>query len=562
MVIDEFDRIKEAAAKFETLSVKLSIAADLSDLETSDFRQKIMAMSQKMKLDTEEMFKVAINASKAGIATEHLMGFVEGISKVAVAMDDIPADEIVDSITKINSAFRLLEPEKLGSAIDWLADSGTAKAKDLFNAGSRLAGIAKAARFSVSQMLAVVTTTLETGANPEQAAGTLGRLFTAMQLDPRRNKEGIDEVKHRLGFVSSDALRQEMAENPLAILKEYLDSLNGKSLNEVSTSLKRLGIIGSEDAGVIMNLAGQTDRLGKYAEGAANQLKTGAQAEQSFAKYAGTAKAQSVELNNALEEMHATIGVQMAPAFAGINRLLMNMIGQTNDAAQGWTKLREAASLFGEFIGGTSESGATTRLDDMLKWSWLYLRDIMALEAVASAKEAMGMDASYERGAANAAREKHHRLIAPQDPKQAELDDKIRRMHKEAVEREAAAREAAAKASDPKKIAEDKAAADAKAARRVKPEFGPLDPTLMFHSQMMNTYVEAAAKVKFEKAWEIPKMKNIEVQGLDSRFRDTITSLIDGDKDNPLEEIQREAKNILMKIEKNTSGSSIAKLSK
>lgn len=348
MLTSEVAKASEVASHFEKLGVGLSNAADVSGAALKSLQKDIENLGLKLSgVSLDSLYGIATNAAKAGIAGGELMAFTEGVAKLSVAMDDIPADVIVDQLIKINSSFGLPIPTlaNLGAAIDKLADSGTSNAADIFNAGGRLAGIAKAAGLQVQDVLALSAAALETGASAEQAAGSIGRFIGALASD-----DGIAYFAERMK-ISLETAKEQITKKPLEAMSAFLGSIQGKGLNEASVALKKLGLAGSEDTGVLLNLAGKMGQVGEYTKLAAEQIKTGSQALESYDKAAATAAAASVRLENAWDIAHKKLGDALSPALTSLTNIFADLVVQISQSDGAFAKIAEGSIQFANAVG-------------------------------------------------------------------------------------------------------------------------------------------------------------------------------------------------------------------
>lgn len=361
----------EEAMHLETEFVQVDKAVDLGPA-LGKFKEDLFAMSTELKgISIQSLLDIAVGAGKGGIPTDSLLEFTEGVAKLSVALDDIPAGDITDSLIQVNAAFKLPQQTliNLGSAIDKVADSGALKASDLFRAMQRLAGPANALGLTVDQLAGLSGALLNSGLNADAAADGLRELF--MRLGNPESVKGLAEV---LGVEFED-LKRQIQTGPMEVIDQLLKKLSTKDLfgaNEIFEKLK----IGSQVAsGHLLTLSRSVDTVGQFTGLAAEQLRTGAQAADSYGKAAATTAAQMVTMQNQIDIAQAKIGEAFLPAVTELFQLLGDLadaFASNGEATRGWgealvevirsvriavndienTKIRLGTELFADYFEG------------------------------------------------------------------------------------------------------------------------------------------------------------------------------------------------------------------
>lgn len=263
-ITSQTQNLIRSAAKYSDSLSDMRKATGLSNEEV-----KKMAKSLK-EIDTRttnsDLRELAIAAGKLGkTSAEDIMGFVRAADKLKVALgDDLQgsAEDIAKTVGKISQVFHVEDMYgteqgllKIGSAINQLAQSGTADADYLVEFTRRMGGIAPLAGITVDKILALGTTLDELGQTSEVSSTSLSKLFLKMSASATTFSKyagmSIKDFKH---LVDTD-----MMSAFIAVLKGVKGNANG--MNELATTLGDLGLDGGRVVGVLGSLANNTDRL-------------------------------------------------------------------------------------------------------------------------------------------------------------------------------------------------------------------------------------------------------------------------------------------------------------
>jgi TP901 family phage tail tape measure protein len=212
----------------------------------------------------KELADLAFIAGKLGENTlEGVQQFVKGADLINVALkEDLggSAEEAINKIAKLIQVFGLKEEfgikesfNKVGSVINAVGAASTANEEYLVEFTTRLAGIAPAAKISITQVIGLASTMDQLGQRNEIAATNIGKMLVAIGKDiPYFAKVAGVSVGQFTKMLKEDA-------NEAFLQVVERAGRTEKGLAGLATTFKTLGIDGSEGAAVIGSLAKNID---------------------------------------------------------------------------------------------------------------------------------------------------------------------------------------------------------------------------------------------------------------------------------------------------------------
>jgi TP901 family phage tail tape measure protein len=215
---------------------------------------------------TAELRDLAAQAGKLGEDTEKgVAGFVRGADVINVALkEDLggSADESINKVGKLITIFDLkkqfgIEDSfiKVGSVINELGGNSAASEEYIVNFTTRLAGIAPAAKISISEVMGLAAVMDEQGQSTELAATNIGKMLISLGKDiPYFAKVAGLSIKEFTTLLNTNA-----NEALLRVVERSKQSEGG--LGNLAKTFKTLGIDGAEGAAVIGALANNISRV-------------------------------------------------------------------------------------------------------------------------------------------------------------------------------------------------------------------------------------------------------------------------------------------------------------
>lgn len=313
------------AVGMESAMANLAKATDFDPAGLAALKTELLQLSTTIRgVKLDDLLKIATAGGKLGVAKEDLVAYTDGIARLSVALDDIPAEVLTEEIGKLNAVFRLgvRGSLQLGSAIDKVADSGVSSAKDILDVTQRISGSAKAAKVTAAESIALAGALLDTGTNAELGATSLQKMLMAL------NNVGKQERFAETLGVSAEDFAAKVRDSPISAIQEWLAKL--KTLDAASQQVAIKGVMGkgAQGIGEIQKLAQQAETLAKYLGDANSEFRTLNQITSSYERNAATTRAGWEQAGNRLKVLGDTIGSALLP---GVNTGL----GLVGDLATG-----------------------------------------------------------------------------------------------------------------------------------------------------------------------------------------------------------------------------------
>ena len=255
----------------------VGVNAELSDAQAnvakttglSDKQIQILTKNLK-KLDTRtpvnELLALSEEAGRLGKeSVQDVMAFVRTADMIKVALgDDLKGDinENVQLIGKLSTQYKVGEKhgvdfgkgmEKVGSAINEVASSGSNQAGFLVDYLKRLVGVSAQTEISADQQLGYAAAFDESGQNVEVSATTMSKVI----VDMYKNSDEYAKIAKMSTEEFSELLKTD-ANEALLIFLEGLNG-NGAGLEMMANKMEGLNLEGSRSVAVLSTLAANTD---------------------------------------------------------------------------------------------------------------------------------------------------------------------------------------------------------------------------------------------------------------------------------------------------------------
>ncbi|NBB18858.1 phage tail tape measure protein [Runella sp. CRIBMP] len=264
MIATALPKFTQKAAEYSDTVANVQKTTKLAEQQVEELFDEIKDIDTRSS--TQELRDLAAMAGKLGEDTEKgAEGFVRGADVINVALkEDLggSAEEAINKLGKLITIFDLkrqfgIEDSfiKVGSVINELGGNSAASEEYIVNFTTRLAGIAPAARISISEVMGLAAVMDEQGQSTELAATNIGKMLISLGKDiPYFSKVAGMSVKdftHLLNTNANEAL--------LRVVERAKQSEGG--LGNLAKTFKTLGIDGTEGAAVIGALANNITRV-------------------------------------------------------------------------------------------------------------------------------------------------------------------------------------------------------------------------------------------------------------------------------------------------------------
>lgn len=270
MLTRAWDMAVQGVQKFVTANAELSDQM-AGVIKTTGLNEEAVdrLISKFNSIDTRtarsELLGLAQVAGKLGYSAENdVEAFVRAADKIGVALgEDLGGTEAaINSIGKLVDIFQVsdsfgLEESllKVGSAINELGASGSAKESYLIDFTQRLAGIAPAADIAMTDVLGLAATLDELGQQVESSSTAVGQFIVKMGADV----EKFAKIAGMSVNEFSQLLKEDANEAFLRVL-EASDSAGG-GIEKLAKNMGLIEVAGARGIAALGVLSGNVDKL-------------------------------------------------------------------------------------------------------------------------------------------------------------------------------------------------------------------------------------------------------------------------------------------------------------
>ncbi|MGB1204433.1 MAG: phage tail tape measure protein [Chitinophagales bacterium] len=341
------DLLKDAARQF--LLVNVEVEKQLANVQktTTLTRKEARALNDQLLAfntgtTSEQLRAIAEVAGRLGErGVQNIANFVGATDELVVALgDDLGGntEDTIRAVGKLVDVFGIKQDfpiaeavTKVGSAINSLANSGTASAEFLVGFTERLGGIAPQAGISVQNVLGLGTALDELGQSEEVATTALTNFLIELGKSENINKFtqlafGDDSQENIKKF--SILLAKDANEALLKVFEGAKTSDVG--LAGLTATLEKLGINGSRAAQIAGVLANNTDLVREKQALANLEFEKGTSLAQEAADKNNTLAASWEQLKKNIEVLSTSEGV--TSFFKGVLSPINEVLSKTNEA--------------------------------------------------------------------------------------------------------------------------------------------------------------------------------------------------------------------------------------
>ncbi len=330
--VDGLRSLASNAINFESRMAQVRKTTGLAGQGLTAFRGKIESLAQSMSgVKLEELFDISVMGGRLGIASDKLGGFTRDIAMIAVALDDIPAEEAASSIGRILHVFQLGTEQaiRFASALNKLDDSSTATGRDILDLTRRMSGISSVIGLTPQKVLALSTALKDAGVSNEVGGTAMSKLLTKMATE--------GEKFAVVAGVSGKAFKKMFSRDPMVALQAFLGGLNKLDSEAKLDVLGMLGLKSDRAAGAILQLATVTGKLSSYTHTANSEWRTLGSILRENEIQGQTVAAQLTRMWNAVEILSVKIGESLLPLATSLANSFLEL---AKDSGRFWDSIK------------------------------------------------------------------------------------------------------------------------------------------------------------------------------------------------------------------------------
>lgn len=381
---EAFSKCTEESIKFESAMAGLQKTAGLSDVSLGDMSNKIMDMSERLPMSSEEIAKLADEFAHLGLQKEAILPFTEVMIRMADTTD-MSASEAGTALAQLANVMgtSIDDYERLGSTILYLGMTSATTESNITEMGQQLSMVGALYGMSEADVLAYAAALSSIGIESAAGATAIQKLGNRMELMVGAgNEEQIKQYAEVAGM-TADAFAQMWEENPAGAINEFvvgLGKINENGGSAISV-LNNLGITEVRTQKTIAGLAAAGDLLTRTLEnGQKAWAENSTLAEASGIVYSTTAS-QMTMAENAIQNAQIAVGdgfkgvrLDVKQAEADVAKSIRKMIDKDSLGKQ----MDEIESKFAD----TNSQIANTRsnVDNMIT-SLEAMGDVDAMDA-------------------------------------------------------------------------------------------------------------------------------------------------------------------------------------
>jgi TP901 family phage tail tape measure protein len=320
------------AANFESAMVEVQKTTGLADEKLSVLGEEIQSLAGRLGMGQQELAQIAATAGQLGIeGTENISAFTETVAKLT-SVTELSAEEASAQIARIANAFEMpiSEAENLGSVLNGLSNTTTAKAGDISNALSRVGSAGASIGLTADEVAALGATLIDTGIGAERAGTSMRNVFIRLQSEAEKLADVAGMTQEEFSSLVQD--------DALEALRAYLSGL--EDIPEAQRAIKIKEVFGQENFQAVQSLSEQLGLMNDNLERSATLSEEGTSLNEEFGKALETVSKQWAKLKGNLLDVVTTVGQTALPALQSLLSTINRFFDPVGSLRQEFARLR------------------------------------------------------------------------------------------------------------------------------------------------------------------------------------------------------------------------------
>lgn len=256
VIKEAFSKCTEESIKFESAMAGLQKTAGLSDVSLGDMSNKIMDMSERLPMSSEEIAKLADEFAHLGLQKEAILPFTEVMIRMADTTD-MSASEAGTALAQLANVMgtSIDDYERLGSTILYLGMTSATTESNITEMGQQLSMVGALYGMSEADVLAYAAALSSIGVESAAGATAIQKLGNRMEL--MVGAGDMDKIAQwaDVAGMTADAFAQMWEENPAGAINEFVVGL-GKINENGGSAISVLNDLGIKEVRVQKTVAG------------------------------------------------------------------------------------------------------------------------------------------------------------------------------------------------------------------------------------------------------------------------------------------------------------------
>jgi len=330
-----------AAMSWESAWAGVTKTVDGTPAQMDALEGSLRSLAKTLPASQEEIAGVAEAAGQLGVKREDILGFTKTMIDLGETTN-LSADEAATGLAQFMNVMQSAPEDvaRLGATLVALGNDGASTEADILAMAQRISGAGKLVGASEADVLALANAMASVGIEAELGGGVTTRVMQKIYTAVKEGGDGLASFAQVAGM-SSDEFTAAWEDRPVAAMDAVFQGLgrvNASGGNVVAT-LKDLGLKGTEEASVLLRMAGAGDLLSRSLElGGDAWAENAALAEEANKRYA-TTEARLQMARNQINDTAIDIGGNLLPMlatgaeFAGD---LASAFGMLSEGQQEW----------------------------------------------------------------------------------------------------------------------------------------------------------------------------------------------------------------------------------
>lgn len=256
VIKEAFSKCTEESIKFESAMAGLQKTAGLSDVSLGDMSNKIMDMSERLPMSSEEIAKLADEFAHLGLQKGAILPFTEVMIRMADTTD-MSASEAGTALAQLANVMgtSIDDYERLGSTILYLGMTSATTESNITEMGQQLSMVGALYGMSEADVLAYAAALSSIGVESAAGATAIQKLGNRMEL--MVGAGDMDKIAQwaDVAGMTADAFAQMWKENPADAINEFVIGL-GKINENGGSAISVLNNLGIKEVRVQKTVAG------------------------------------------------------------------------------------------------------------------------------------------------------------------------------------------------------------------------------------------------------------------------------------------------------------------
>lgn len=311
-----------AVKKFMDLENALAEVRGSTNLSSEDlkiFGERIVKLSTKIPVSSEELLHLAAAAGEAGVrGVDNLELFASALAKLAKTAN-ISGEEAAASIAKILNLTGEgpSKVENFGSAVTALADTYGVAAKNIIDQTFDMTREISKFGLSSAQIAGLATAIEPLGFTAKQSATAVGEAFRG--IDAAITQGGVKMKGLQLiTGMTGEELKKNFKDDPEKVFASFLDGLNKIQQNGGSTTkaLEFFGASGDKTNIILSSLAKDTTKLNDILKTSGEEFSKNTALSKEYEEATGTFSDKMKLFHNTTDALAEQLGGKLVPVLS------------------------------------------------------------------------------------------------------------------------------------------------------------------------------------------------------------------------------------------------------